>query len=144
MTREEPLNNFTPLGKKRILVEATGFEPAASASRTQRSTKLSHASTSIYLLHCESFFFQYPCAATPLTLAVPDDSTLPYLACRPLRLFTLAVSSTGCARVQSYQTEPRLDIYEKFAFASKYYYISTRSKCQSFFILIKIDILIYG
>ena len=25
-------------------VEATGFEPAASASRTQRSTKLSHAS----------------------------------------------------------------------------------------------------
>ena len=26
-------------------VEATGFEPAASASRTQRSTKLSHAST---------------------------------------------------------------------------------------------------
>ena len=27
------------------MVEATGFEPAASASRTQRSTKLSHAST---------------------------------------------------------------------------------------------------
>ena len=26
------------------MVEATGFEPAASASRTQRSTKLSHAS----------------------------------------------------------------------------------------------------
>ena len=31
------------------LVEATGFEPAASASRTQRSTKLSHASISIIL-----------------------------------------------------------------------------------------------
>ncbi len=30
------------------MVEATGFEPAASASRTQRSTKLSHASISIY------------------------------------------------------------------------------------------------
>ena len=29
------------------MVEATGFEPAASASRTQRSTKLSHASTYI-------------------------------------------------------------------------------------------------
>ena len=29
------------------MVEATGFEPAASASRTQRSTKLSHASISI-------------------------------------------------------------------------------------------------
>ena len=33
------------------LVEATGFEPAASASRTQRSTKLSHASTSSYSVH---------------------------------------------------------------------------------------------
>ena len=31
------------------MVEATGFEPAASASRTQRSTKLSHASISIIL-----------------------------------------------------------------------------------------------
>ncbi len=29
------------------MVEATGFEPAASASRTQRSTKLSHASNYI-------------------------------------------------------------------------------------------------
>ena len=27
-----------------IVVEATGLEPTASASRTQRSTKLSHAS----------------------------------------------------------------------------------------------------
>ena len=27
-----------------LRVEATGFEPTASASRTQRSTKLSHAS----------------------------------------------------------------------------------------------------
>ena len=26
------------------LIDATGFEPATSASRTQRSTKLSHAS----------------------------------------------------------------------------------------------------
>ena len=26
----------------RLLVDATGFEPATSASRTQRSTKLSH------------------------------------------------------------------------------------------------------
>ena len=30
-----------PLSK---IVDATGFEPATSASRTQRSTKLSHAS----------------------------------------------------------------------------------------------------
>ena len=28
----------------RFVVEATGFEPTTSASRTQRSTKLSHAS----------------------------------------------------------------------------------------------------
>ena len=35
-----------------------------------------------------------------LPLAVPDDSKLPFLACRPLRHFTLAASSTGCARVQ--------------------------------------------
>ena len=42
---------FAPIKKKRILVlrilflfiGATGFEPATSASRTQRSTKLSHA-----------------------------------------------------------------------------------------------------
>ena len=27
-----------------LRIEATGFEPTASASRTQRSTKLSHAS----------------------------------------------------------------------------------------------------
>ena len=32
-----------------VLVDATGFEPAASASRTQRSTKLSHAS----ILNCK-------------------------------------------------------------------------------------------
>ena len=29
-----------------FIVDATGFEPATSASRTQRSTKLSHASLS--------------------------------------------------------------------------------------------------
>ena len=34
-----------------IMVEVTGFEPAASASRTQRSTKLSH--TSIFSLEYE-------------------------------------------------------------------------------------------
>lgn len=34
----------TPIGVRFFCVDATGFEPAASASRTQRSTKLSHAS----------------------------------------------------------------------------------------------------
>ena len=39
-TKKEPLNQ----GILKALVEATGFEPATSASRTQRSTKLSHTS----------------------------------------------------------------------------------------------------
>lgn len=40
------LKNPDLLSQIRIfLVEVTGFEPAASASRTQRSTKLSHTST---------------------------------------------------------------------------------------------------
>ena len=38
--KKEPLNQ----GILKLLVEATGFEPATSASRTQRSTKLSHTS----------------------------------------------------------------------------------------------------
>ena len=33
-------------------VDATGFEPATSASRTQRSTKLSHASISTVRIDC--------------------------------------------------------------------------------------------
>ena len=32
-----------------LLIEATGFEPTTSASRTQRSTKLSHASITIII-----------------------------------------------------------------------------------------------
>ena len=36
----QPINGFV----MRFVVEATGFEPTTSASRTQRSTKLSHAS----------------------------------------------------------------------------------------------------
>ena len=42
--KKESLNQ----GILKALVEATGFEPATSASRTQRSTKLSHASMVIY------------------------------------------------------------------------------------------------
>ncbi len=41
-----PLSKRFPVPLPRV--DATGFEPAASASRTQRSTKLSHASK--YLL----------------------------------------------------------------------------------------------
>ena len=38
------LSPFAFYRKGAFLVEMTGFEPAASASRTQRSTKLSHIS----------------------------------------------------------------------------------------------------
>ena len=42
------LNNKTRIRMRvyKYLVEMTGFEPATSASRTQRSTKLSHISIS--------------------------------------------------------------------------------------------------
>ena len=53
------------------MVEVTGLEPAASASRTQRSTKLSH--TSLLNCICAMLSNAKPfCAATQLTLAVPE------------------------------------------------------------------------
>jgi len=56
------------------------------------------------------------CAATPLTLAVPDDSILPYLTCRPLRLFVPRLISHSERSDKNYQTEPRLDdfVYTNF------------------------------
>ena len=45
----------------RLLVDATGFEPATSASRTQRSTKLSHASLIDYLKSCLIIIAHLPC-----------------------------------------------------------------------------------
>ena len=39
------------MGQSLILVGMTGFEPAAFASRTQRSTKLSHTSICLYIMH---------------------------------------------------------------------------------------------
>ena len=53
------------------MVEMTGFEPAASASRTQRSTKLSHISIFTFLSQEQLLKF-YRRAATQLTLAVPE------------------------------------------------------------------------
>ena len=46
--KKEPLNQ----GILKLLVEETGFEPATSASRTQRSTKLSHASLFCFSCLC--------------------------------------------------------------------------------------------
>ena len=46
--KKGPLNQ----GILKLLVEATGFEPATSASRTQRSTKLSHASLFCFSCLC--------------------------------------------------------------------------------------------
>ena len=52
----------TPQSRRFFQVEVTGFEPATSASRTQRSTKLSHTSLFIKLYNntknfrkCQSF-----------------------------------------------------------------------------------------
>ena len=53
------------------LVEATGFEPAASASRTQRSTKLSHASISLFISHIlrlQKLLYSFPCHLSTLFL----------------------------------------------------------------------------
>ena len=55
--KKEPLNQ----GILKLLVEATGFEPATSASRTQRSTKLSHVFVILFsvvcvLLNCKSYY----------------------------------------------------------------------------------------
>ena len=47
-SKKESLNQ----GILKLLVEATGFEPATSASRTQRSTKLSHASLFCFSCLC--------------------------------------------------------------------------------------------
>ena len=53
-TKKEPISKLKKIG-------ATGFEPATSASRTQRSTKLSHAPLKknhcrCLILHLQQFF----------------------------------------------------------------------------------------
>ena len=53
------------------MVEVTGLEPAASASRTQRSTKLSHTSINNKSKYLIVVFYNIYRTATPLTLAVP-------------------------------------------------------------------------
>ena len=53
------------------MVEMTGFEPAASASRTQRSTKLSHISILIKFYGCFKCAFYLFALLLRLTLAVP-------------------------------------------------------------------------
>ena len=94
-----------------LMVEATGLEPTASASRTQRSTKLSHASI------CSVFFFLLCfCFNLLLRSALPDQtSPLPSqsLACQSAccgHSLLLAFSAPGSARNRP-QTEPRLDMF---------------------------------
>ena len=93
------------------MVEVTGLEPAASASRTQRSTKLSH--TSLFNFYIFIFLTDENLFALlrSLLLRCPKFFT-PWsgVKFRPRRLFVLASSSAGCARTQSYQTEPHLVI----------------------------------
>ena len=47
--KKPPTLDFSKVDGLYQSVDATGFEPATSASRTQRSTKLSHAS--IFMKH---------------------------------------------------------------------------------------------
>ena len=49
------------LSQPHKMVEVTGFEPATSASRTQRSTKLSHASIRVknsFVLHNNNHYIE--------------------------------------------------------------------------------------
>ena len=55
--KSEETKKKKPLMRLSFLVGMTGFEPAASASRTQRSTKLSHIP--ICIIHVPQNVFQY-------------------------------------------------------------------------------------
>ena len=92
------------------LVEVTGLEPAASASRTQRSTKLSHTSLLNFICHRLTFYCLFALLRS-LLLRCPKNS-LPWSGkiFRPRRLFVLASSASGSARTQSCQSEPHLVI----------------------------------
>ena len=96
------------------MVEATGFEPAASASRTQRSTKLSHASISIKfspqnyskfricgIICGRSGIYRY------FLYTVPPMKWLFVRDCRSSADFTLTVRY-GIPNAALYQTEPHL------------------------------------
>ena len=98
------------------MVEATGFEPAASASRTQRSTKLSHASISIKfspqnyskfricgIICGRSGIYRY------FLYTVPPMKWLFVRDCRSSADFTLTVRY-GIPNAALYQTEPHLVI----------------------------------
>ena len=63
------------------LVEVTGLEPAASASRTQRSTKLSH--TSLFNSLCQSIVLRVSSfhESATLTLAVPEKTAVLRFPC---------------------------------------------------------------
>ena len=47
---------FTLYKKTDFLVEATGFEPTTSWSRTKRATKLRYASIAVYIISKETLF----------------------------------------------------------------------------------------
>ena len=99
------------------MVGTTGFEPAASASRTQRSTKLSHASTSMKFstTKCDLFricgFLCGRCGIYRIFLnTVPPIKWLFVRGCcssasfRPIARYMLPNAAL-------YQTEPHLEIF---------------------------------
>ena len=97
------------------MVEVTGLEPAASASRTQRSTKLSHASISIILFSKNYEKFRicgYLCGRSRFIALIRNTA-------RAIKWHTLrdCLGSVGSGRTVRYgipnaalyQTEPHLD-----------------------------------
>ena len=92
------------------MVEVTGLEPAASASRTQRSTKLSHTSIINLIFSCkEKGDFQFALLDSLLLRCPKFFTTWGVVKFRPRRLFGFPYSATGSGQPQSYQTEPHLD-----------------------------------
>ena len=83
---------------KTFLVGVTGFEPAASWSRTKRSTELSHTPLSYPI----QLFSAPPKESTALRLRSPRFS----ISSRP---HSAASSATGSAASLAYRTEPHPD-----------------------------------
>ena len=118
------------------MVEATGFEPAASASRTQRSTKLSHASISIKfspqnyskfricgIICGRSGIYRY------FLYTVPPMKWLFVRDCRSSADFTLTVRY-GIPNATRYQTALCLDLYCLLSIYNILYFVKRKNSTK--------------
>ena len=100
------INNNLILGCRQAVRHSTltaafvGSNPATPAKKDSRKTVF--FTSSLLFLHSSliivNFYIYWIRTHGSFPLAVPDDSILPYLACRPRRFLTLAESSAGRAR----------------------------------------------